>query len=370
MPNQVLFGGDPAWVLKGASLDMDFANGRSFVRNGSKGFTSLLSCTRAQTVNSYALNSSGILVPFAANALRITDLGLLVEQASTNLCLWSRDMTNAAWVKVTMTAALTATGADGVANSASTLTATAGNGTILQPITLGSAGDTYSVWLKRVSGSGTIQISENGGTGWTTVVLTTSYQQFQITATLPNPSVGIRIVTNGDVIAADFNGLESNAFATSPIPTTTASVARAADVNSLAGQAVTLALNAKSSFFQTNSGQGISTSARLLDVGGVQTFAFPSTTTVQLGSGANNATATIGGAGVYAGPVKSAFGFDTTSMTAVANSGTKVTNANTYGSASTPIIVGNRGDGARALNGFMQRLTIGPTKGQFDGLTV
>ena len=45
--------------------------------------TDFLSCTRASI--GYAQTAAGILTQFAANALRITDLGLLVEDARTNL---------------------------------------------------------------------------------------------------------------------------------------------------------------------------------------------------------------------------------------------------------------------------------------------
>lgn len=219
-------GNSNGWVLPGASVDMDFALGLYF--GGS--LSSLLSTTRAQTVSSYATTSKGLLVPFAANTPRITDQGLLVEQGSTNTALYSRDMTQASWVAVNMTTALNAVGADGVANSATTLTATAGNATILQALTIGSAAETYSVYLKRVSGTGTINISENGGSSWTACTInSTSFTRCSVEATLANPSVGIQIVTNGDVIIADFNQNEALAFPTSPIPTTTTSVTRNLD---------------------------------------------------------------------------------------------------------------------------------------------
>jgi hypothetical protein len=87
-------------------------------------------------------NSSGILV--SGTTLRTAFLssvaqGLLVEEARVNLAIWGRDLTNAAWTKTNMTTAKTATGADGSANGATTLTATAGNATVLQSITSASA---------------------------------------------------------------------------------------------------------------------------------------------------------------------------------------------------------------------------------------
>jgi hypothetical protein len=61
--------------------------------------------------------------------------GILVEEARTELCLHNSDLTNAAWTKSNLTTAKTATGPDGVANSATTCTATAANATALQAIT-------------------------------------------------------------------------------------------------------------------------------------------------------------------------------------------------------------------------------------------
>lgn len=231
----VLFSG--GWWFKGSALDLDFQNNRAAVQGSPTGTaTSQLSITRA-TIG-YAQTSGGLWQSFASGVFRITDKGLLVEEARTNSALWARDMTNATWVKVNMTTALTAIGIDGTANVATTLTATAGNATALQAVVDISEADTYSVWLKRISGTGTINISLDG-VAWTAVTLTTSYQQFQITSTLLNPNLGIQIVTNGDSIAADFNQLElSKSFATSPILTTSAAVTRNADVVTLTNSAL------------------------------------------------------------------------------------------------------------------------------------
>jgi hypothetical protein len=53
--------------------------------------SNFISCSRAAPATSYAKTSAGKLVSFAANAPRITDLGLLVEPSSTNLLLQSND---------------------------------------------------------------------------------------------------------------------------------------------------------------------------------------------------------------------------------------------------------------------------------------
>lgn len=220
-------GGPPAWVLSGAVLDLDFVNDRYY--NGDVvDLTTIVSVTRAST--SYAETAAGTLTSFANNVLRRTDKGLLIEAAATNVVLHNRDLTNAAWTKTNTTAAKDQTGPDGVTNSASSLTATAGNGTALQAITLGSSSRNTSAYIKRITGSGTVEMTMNNGTTWTAVTVTAGWTRVTIPqATLANPTVGFRIVTSGDAVAIDFVQNETT-VATSPIATTTASVTRPADV--------------------------------------------------------------------------------------------------------------------------------------------
>jgi hypothetical protein len=91
--------------------------------------------------------------------------GLLVEEARTNICLYARDLTQSAYTKTSATAALTATGVGGTANTASTLTATAANGTAVQNITSASAARSLSMFVKRRTGTGTVTISHGATTG-------------------------------------------------------------------------------------------------------------------------------------------------------------------------------------------------------------
>ncbi len=175
---------------------------------------------------------NGIWTQFAVNKPRFKVVNgvttFTTEPAATNLLLFSRDMTNAAWVKTNATAALTATGADGVANSASTLTATAANATVLQTITQVATNDNSSFIMRRRTGSGVVNITQDGVTFFP-VTLTSAFTRFYLApATLTNPVVGIQIVTSGDAIDVDFGQLETGSVPTSPIVTTTVSVTRAA----------------------------------------------------------------------------------------------------------------------------------------------
>ncbi len=148
--------------------------------------------------------------------------------------LWNRDFTNAVWSKTNVTAALNQTGIDGVSNAASSLTATANNGTVLQNITLASSARAQSAWVKRLVGSGAISMTIDGGTTWTDVTsqISASYAWVTVpTQTLANPSVGFKFATSGDSIAVDFFGNEGGTVPTPrPIPVTSAAVTVAADV--------------------------------------------------------------------------------------------------------------------------------------------
>ena len=164
--------------------------------------------------------------------------GYLAEPGRTNNCLWNRDLTNVAWTNTNITAAKTAIGLDNVANSATRLTAAATDATITQLLTAATGTRTFSAYIKRISGSGTISLTRNGGTNWTDIpssLVTGSWVLVKMTSDVgANPTVGIKMGTSGDVIDVDCVQDENGAWATSPILTTTAAVTRNADVLSYA----------------------------------------------------------------------------------------------------------------------------------------
>jgi hypothetical protein len=188
------------------------------------------SFTRAS--DGYYENADGTLTLFGSGALRRGDRGVLVEGSRTNLALWSRDFTNAAWVKVNATAALNQVGVDGTVNGASSLTATAGLGTVLQTVVSLSAARATTCYVKRITGTGTIEFTSDNisYTDITSSLSTGSWFRAVVTGTITNPVIGFRITTSGDAIAVDFAGLESAAFPSSPIITTSAAATRAADL--------------------------------------------------------------------------------------------------------------------------------------------
>ena len=81
------------------------------------------------------------------------------------------------------------------------LAATANNATCLQAITSSSNPRVTKIWLARESGSGTVSITQDNGSTWADVTLTSDPQPFSIAAaTLANPTLGIRIATSGDSV--------------------------------------------------------------------------------------------------------------------------------------------------------------------------
>ncbi len=194
----------------------------------------VVSCARA--LSAYCMGNDGLLHLLGTNTVRVEPQGLLVEGGSTNLALWSRDLTNVTWTKTNCTAALTATGVDGAANSASVLTATGAAATCNQTITSASATRNLAIYLRRNVGSGTVSIAVDGTTYTdVTAQLSASFVRVSINqAAVTNPVLSIKLATSGDAVDVDLVQCENLGFASSPIPTTTLAVTRPADVVTVA----------------------------------------------------------------------------------------------------------------------------------------
>lgn len=199
--------------------------------------------TRANATASRFDKYGDLESPMAANAPRVdynpltlAVKGLYAEGPATNVVIHCRDLTNAAWVKTNATAVKDQTGIDRVANSASKLTATAANATALQTITLASSARMQSTYIKRVTGSGVIEMTQDNGLTWTAVTVTAGWTRVKIAEqTLANPVVGFRIVTSGDAIALDgVQNEDSRGTPTSVIMTAATALSRGADTPSYA----------------------------------------------------------------------------------------------------------------------------------------
>lgn len=301
-------GGVPSWVPVAdgfpADLAFDFTQNLAWARSTGalSTATSLLTCSRAISgtghTYDYAANSLGVYSGFLANVPRMTDLGLLVEESRVNIVLNNRDLTQGTWTPSNITAAKDQVGVDGAANSASSIAATAGNGTILGATTVSSSARWQTAFVKRLVGSGTIQMTMDNGSTWTTVTVTSSWSRVSIpTQTLANPTVGFKIVASGDKIAVDFVQNEASAtFATSPIATTSAAVTRSADVvtvTSAPSSATSNSIYLSANIAQVNGG----VSWRLLELDGGT-----SPDEIIRCDGSSQFIAQLGAAGIATGP--------------------------------------------------------------------
>lgn len=199
--------------------------------------------TRATTA--WTKLSTGLWASVASGTARYSYLGLgdsavgaaggyLAEGARTNLLLYSNDFTQADWAKVTMTTAMTSTGPDGVANSATRLTAAGALSTILQLYVAAASTRTWSVWMRRVTGTGTIKLFQ-GATKTADLASSlnaSTYVRIEqaVSVDVTLLGVGIEIGTDTDAVDVWCGQFEAGIMASSPIPTTTVAVTRNGDV--------------------------------------------------------------------------------------------------------------------------------------------
>jgi hypothetical protein len=219
----------------GSTLSLDFTTGVLDPR---------LSFTRASTAT--YINSQGYVATMAAaptndptkarfdhDPTTLAPRGLLIEGAATNLLNWSESFnssggSNNNWND---SAIARTTGQTDPANGTTAIlfTASAGSATVISSAAIGtSAARTFSVWLRRVTGTGDIQYTQNAGTNWTTQAITSTWTRYQFTHTFDH-RVGIRIVTSGDAIEMWGAQLETGSGASSYIPTGASQATRVAD---------------------------------------------------------------------------------------------------------------------------------------------
>jgi hypothetical protein len=157
--------------------------------------------------------------------------GLLVEAETINQAIYSQDFTNGAWVQPNMATASNSISAPDLSITADTLTASAGDATLLQTYTIASADFCFSVWLKRKTGTGTIYITIDGGTTLLPVSVDDTWRRFFVTNEAAEPSFGVQIATNTDAVYAWGGQLEARTFPTSYFQTVAAADTRGGDIS-------------------------------------------------------------------------------------------------------------------------------------------
>lgn len=205
----------------GSALTLDFTTGvldprLTFTRSGTATF----------------INASGVVATASTNTPRFdydpttgSPRGLLIEGTATNLLNWSESFatsggTNNNWADTNITRNSTNNADPANGTTALRVTASAGNGTIISTAAIGtSAQRAFSIWLRRVSGTGNIQYTLDNGSTYTTQAITSSWVRYTFAATTAAQHVGIRIVTSGDSIELWGAQLEASSGASSYIPT-------------------------------------------------------------------------------------------------------------------------------------------------------
>jgi hypothetical protein len=274
----------PPWWFTDSAVDLDFQNNRLWEPIGGEDttpdFTAYLSCSRAST--GYAKTADGTLVNFGNNALRITDLGLLVEDARTNFVFRSQELGNAVWSTTFTSATTDATTAPDGTSTVEKLIATSSGGAdqhrILQSDVSsdGFNAKVFSVFCKAAEKTAVgLSISDraggtvyadfdltNGLTGhtaqtgsWTGVgssieAFGDGWYRCSVTGVKGAGALGCEVFINtldsyGGALAWNSPGsvgvyawgaqFEEASFASSYIPTTSASATRATDVVTFTG---------------------------------------------------------------------------------------------------------------------------------------
>jgi hypothetical protein len=149
-----------------------------------------------------------------------TFYGTQTAKAEENLLLQSQDYSTS-WTVTSLTPVTGKTAPDAT-STATEFTASAANAVLTQGYTAIAGSYTFSVFLRRVTGSGDIQIAADNGT-WTTKVITGTWARYDVTQTVAagSKTAGVRVVTDTDAIEVWGAQLEQRSAVTAYTATTT-----------------------------------------------------------------------------------------------------------------------------------------------------
>lgn len=394
----------PAFPLAGAAIDLWFANNQYYDSGIIADPTSLLSCSRASI--GYAKTSSGTLTQFATNTLRITSLGLLIENSVTNE-IWNSQLYTSVWTQdgISPSAPGAVTAPDGT-STGSKLSETAVNNyhRIFNNVGISIIRDvmyTASSYFKaaeRTSAiivlsdtvtsiqtgidltNGTLWTPTDSTSGWSNISarvesLADGWYRVQISGQTSNAGTGgvIQILTSNATSGSAFDGyqgditkgiylwgvqLEQSSEATSYIPTSAGTAARAADAITNAGDLVTAINSATGSIVtKTNNGESTSFAANVVDSNGTNLLGFDATN-----HGLTSITATLVTTNTANRITLDKLGiaWDASGRSLVLNAGTIATDA----TAQTPSATQHLGSNGSAnfIYSYIERLTVWTSK--------
>lgn len=305
-------GGGPGF-LPGASVALNFTSGQYRFGPGSAASSSFaglpgLTVTRGSPATTYAETVAGVLVPFSANQARITNKGLLIEEARTNLFLNS-------FAPVTQNVTITATSYTITVWGTGSVTVAAGTATI-------SNGGAASAGSPRTIGC-TV-----GGT--------------------------ISITVTGSPTAVQ---VEAGTFGTSPIPTVGSSVARVADVVTFSGLSLPAAGTWLAEFLRPTA--NVAAFARVIDSGlGVAPILLDGLTKVDAYNGARALASNVFAAAAGA-LVKAGYAWTAGSSLVTAQGLTPTSDANSIGTMAG-LKLGGSGASTDYLNSYIQKVVLYP----------
>lgn len=211
------------------SMQMDFVN--NVMVGGTQTFTSnidgdFLRDALNFTASHAEQTGANPVVALGSAGLRRTNKGVWATRGNFNSLLWSSDLTNAAWVisnGTDITATKNVPGALGTANSGSKLVWNVNNGTILQSLVIASSQRNSSVFIKRLTGTDPLFMTQDGSTYTQLPECPVTTRCYLSPATITNPVVGFKCLA-GNSFEVSFVQNEPGGWPSPPVQTTTAAV--------------------------------------------------------------------------------------------------------------------------------------------------
>jgi hypothetical protein len=328
--------------------------------------------------------------------------GLLIEESRANIALQSNTF-NTTWGIISIAAfgsgsVLNATTSPDGNTNAAQLTAAAATAShyMSQNITWTAAIHTVSFYVKRNTQqyvqittwdgtvtrhmnfdilNGTVGTGSNStgsitniGNGWYRVSMTTSTAQAAAAGNTTlafsnsssansNPNYATTGTESFFVYGCQ---IEAGSFATSYIPTTTASVTRVADIIKLSGAALTALQGAAGTVLvETNNINAVAGGGRIVGANSNKGFmVFNGSTQVSSWNGSTNINATIGGSGTWSSIVRSGNAFSGAGRSLVANNGTVTTTATSMGAITVAYIGTDTSPTTNTASGWYRSIAI------------